>query len=177
MLIVGLTFYPTRNPCFLKVILVSRHKSKIDPDAIAERMREVRASALQDAAQLHDDAEQLVNWKAYARASPFVAIAVMSLIGFGAFRKLAAMGSSSSTRDMQGKQSVLSEMQATSNWRSSTTAILSEIIQTTVKKYLLNLVQHELFERTSRDQSTGSNSTAQHARQSATSNGETAPRA
>jgi len=161
----------------LKVILVSRQKSKIDPDAIAERMREVRASALQDAAQLHDDAEQLVNWKAYARASPFVAIAVMSLIGFGAFRKLAAMGSSSSTQDIQGKQSVLSGMQATSNWRSSTTAILSEIIQTTVKKYLLNLVQHELFERTSRDQSTGSNSTAQHARQSSTSNGEPAPRA
>ena len=177
MLIVGLTFYPTRYPCFLKVILVSRHKSKIDSDAIAERMREVREAGLQDAAQLHDDAEQLVDWKAYVRASPFVSIAVTSLIGFGAFRKLKGMGSSRSTQNTQGKQTMLSGVQATSNWRSSATAILSEIVQTTVKKYLLNLVQHELFERTSRDQSTGSNSTAQHARQSPASNGEPAPRA
>jgi len=100
----------------------------------------------------------------------------VSLIGFGAFRKWMGSGSSKSALSTPPTQPTSSKLQIPREWKSSAIAIISQIAQATFKKHLLNLVQRELFERTSHDQSVNANAKGHSGGPSSISNGETARR-
>jgi len=161
-------------PLVLKVVEVKLNNPTSKPEEIVDRMRQVRSSGLEHAGQLHVDARQLVDWKSYARARPLISVAVVSLIGFGAFRKWAVAGPSKSTLTTPSKQPTSPGIQIPKGWRSSAIAVISQIAQATLKKHLLNLVQREIFERNFHDQSANSNAKPHLLRTSSTSNGGTA---
>ena len=137
-------------------------KSISNPDEIVERMRQVRSSGFQRAVQLHDDAGRLFDWKEYARTRPLFSVAVVSMIGFGVVRMLTPGPNksniySSSQRSIASQRPNSARMQIPSEWRTSVIAIVSQFAQESLKKYLLNLVQRNVSERTSHDQSRNSN--------------------
>ena len=145
-------------------------KNPIDPDQIVERMRRVRAFGFQRASELHDDAKRLVDWKAYARATPLVSAAAMSLLGFGAIRFIFSRGGRESTRSTLDKRPARAGSQVPNDWKSGAIAFASQMAQSTLKKYILHFVQHQLFERTAHDQSTESNTGARRNGQNSSSN-------
>ena len=137
----------------MKVPEVTRKKSNSKQDEIIERMKMVRSSGFQDANQLHEDAKRLVDWKAYVQAKPLLSVAVVSLIGFAAFRRVGGAGTTKSTLRESAVQPTSTRLQIPSAWQSKAIAIASEFAQASLKKYLLSLVQREVLERAPHDKS------------------------
>lgn len=146
-------------------------KSTSKTDAIVERMRQIRSSGLEDAVQLHEDAKRLVDWKSYVRTKPFLSIAVAALIGFAAFRKGVVAGQTKSTGGASLPQPTYARLHIPNAWRSRAIAVVSQFVAGTLKKYLLNLVQREVLERTSHDRSPTPSPKSNHSGPGSSTNG------
>jgi hypothetical protein len=170
--LIAIILHNSVSPFGMQIALIRRHRSlmiensfksetkkvPLSQDEIVDRMEQVRSSGLAHVSKLHGDAKQLTDWKAYAKASPLVSVAVVSLIGFSAARQILGQTAKKGSSSISPPQPILSNVSTSGEWKNRAIAIATQFAHSTLQKYVSGLIQRHVTDRSSNDPVTQSKS-------------------
>ena len=120
---------------------------RVDEDQLIEQMNAIRNASERHVAQMHLEAERLVDWREHVRAQPLPALAIAVAAGFWLFyRKPPALATPrpatpSSAKKLDAQQQ---DFVARTTFASGAMAFVGTMAGNLLKQYLSNYVQEKL---------------------------------